>query len=104
MKNKNTVADENKIPPLPAGVNIVDKNPTMELNSRCDKKWVVLMQALKALPSTRAMEIDVAGCSNSRINTIRVSMRKAAKFIGVNPDLVTFSVDRGLNKLNAWIR
>ncbi len=103
-KTKETIAvpAPKVIPALPAGCSIVDRTPTMELNTRSNAKWMTIIQAIRALPAEKAFEIDISGCNPSRINTIRASLRKAAKDMGLNQDGLRFSIDGSLNKLHTW--
>ena len=73
---------KNVVPILPAGMKISDKTRDIEFLRRSSDKWIPVIEALKVIDKTKCVEIDVAGASKNRIQSIKTGIRRTAKGLG----------------------
>jgi hypothetical protein len=83
----NSIILNNDIPTMENGMKISTRPTGIESTSRYynGTKWLKVLNVLKVIDSTKCVEIDVTGKGKLPVQSMRQSLRKAAKVHGFQP-------------------
>jgi len=70
------------LPPLPEGIRLGERPVGIDFMVRGNERWVTVINYLKELHATATIQIDVTGCTKSKVNGMKSGIKHAGDKLG----------------------